>query len=149
MNIVRWDPFRELEDMSTRLSRLVGGAPERRSGETNGAFFADWAPAMDVQETDSEYLIKADLPDVKREDVKVEIDEGILTVEGERKQEKEEKGKKFHRIERAYGKFVRRMAVPTEVDTTRVAAEFKDGVLSVHLPKSPVSKPKAIDVKVS
>jgi HSP20 family protein len=148
MNLVRWDPFRELENMSTQLSRLVGATPARRAGENDGAFFADWAPAMDVQETDKEYLIKADLPDVKKEDVKVGIDDGILSVEGERKQEKEEKGKKFHRIERAYGKFVRRMAVPTDVDTTKVAAEFKDGVLNVHLPKTPEAKPRMVDVKV-
>ena len=115
----------------------------------DGAFFADWAPAMDVQETDKEYLIKADLPDVKKEDVKVGIEDGILSVEGERKQEKEEKGRKFHRIERAYGKFVRRMTVPTDVDATKVAAEFKDGVLNVHLPKSADAKPRMVDVKVA
>jgi HSP20 family protein len=148
MNMVRWDPFRELEDMSTRLSRLVGLAP-RMTTETDGAFFGDWAPAMDVQETDKEYLIKADLPEVRKEEVKVGIEDGILSVEGERKQEKEEKGKKFHRVERAYGKFVRRMTVPRDVDATKVAAEFKDGVLNVHLPKSAEAKPKMIDVKVA
>src|SRR5689334_20894915 len=124
MNMVRWDPFRELEDMSTRLSRLVGVAP-RATTETDGAFFADWAPPMDVQETDKEYLIKTDLPDVKKEEVKVGIEDGILSVEGERKQEKEEKGRKFHRVERSYGRFVRRLTVPTDVDATKVAAEFK------------------------
>ena len=148
MNMVRWDPFRELEDMSTRLSRMVGMPPPRVTPETDGGFFADWAPAMDVEETDKEYLIKTDLPAVKKEDVKVGIDDGILSVEGERKQEKEEKGRKFHRVERAYGKFVRRMSVPTDVDATKVAAEFKDGVLNVHLPKSATATPKMIDVKV-
>jgi HSP20 family protein len=148
MRMVRWDPFAELEDMSTRLSRLVGTAPARRLADEGGAVFADWAPAMDVQETEREYLIKADLPEVKKEDVKVAIDDGVLSMEGERKQEKEEKGKTFHRVERAYGKFVRRMAVPTDVDTGKIAAEFKDGVLNVHLPKSPAAKPKMIDVRV-
>jgi HSP20 family protein len=148
MNMVRWDPFRELEDMSTRLSRLVGFSP-RMTTETDGALFADWAPAMDVEETDKEYLIKADLPDVRREEVKVGIEDGILSVEGERKQEKEEKGRKFHRVERAYGRFVRRMSVPTDVDAAKVAAEFKDGVLKVHLPKSATAKPRMIDVKVA
>ena len=105
--------------------------------------------AIDVQETDAEYLVKADLPEVARNDVKVAIDDGVLTVEGERKQEKEEKGKKFHRVERTYGKFVRRMAVPADVDPIKVAAEFKDGVLNVHLPKSPTAKPRAIDVKIA
>jgi HSP20 family protein len=86
---------------------------------------------------------------VKKEDVKVEFEDGVLTVEGERRQEKEEKGKTFHKIERGYGKFVRRFALPTEVDATKVSAEFKEGVLNVHLPKSPNGKPKATVVKVA
>jgi HSP20 family protein len=94
-------------------------------------------------------LIKADLPEVKKEDVKVELHDGMLTVQGERRQEKEEKGKKFHKIERQYGRFVRRFALPAEVEADKVQAEFKDGVLSVHLPKSPKATPKAIEVKVS
>lgn len=94
-------------------------------------------------------MIKADLPDVKKEDVKVEFEDGLLTVEGERKQEKEEDGKKFHKIERAYGKFVRRFVLPTEVDAANLSAEFKDGVLNVHLPKTAIAKPKAITVKVA
>jgi HSP20 family protein len=148
MNIVRWDPLRELEDMSTRLSRFFS-QPRLRQLEDDGAFFADWAPAVDVQETDKEYLVKADLPDVRKEDVKVGIENGILTLEGERKQEKEEKNKKFHRVERVYGKFVRRLALPTEIDAPKVAAEFKDGVLNVRLPKTETAKPRAIDVKVA
>ena len=86
---------------------------------------------------------------MKREDVKVEFEDGVLTVEGERKQEKEEKGKKFHKIERAYGKFVRRFALPTEVDAAKLSAEFKEGVLNVHLPKSPNVKPKTVTVNVA
>jgi HSP20 family protein len=104
---------------------------------------------VDIQETDKEYVIKADLPEMKREDVKVELRDGALTIEGERKREKEEKDKKFHRIEREYGKFVRRFALPTEVDSTKVQAEFKEGVLNVHLPKTATAKPKAIEVKVA
>jgi HSP20 family protein len=148
MNIARWDPFRELEGIQARLSRMFGERPFR--GEPNDRLsFGDWAPAADIEETDQEYLIKADLPEVKREQVKVEFEDGVLTLEGERQQEKEEKGKRFHRIELDYGKFVRRFALPTEVDASRVSAEFKDGVLSVHLPKSPNGKPKAVTVKVS
>jgi HSP20 family protein len=134
--------------MSTRLNRLFGQPLGIRTGGENEAF-ADWAPAIDVQETDAEYLVKADLPAVKREDVKVTVEDGILAVEGERQQEKEEKGKKFHRIERSYGKFVRRLAVPSDVDQAKVAAEFKEGVLNVHLPKSAAAKPRTVDVKVS
>ncbi len=147
MNIVRFDPLKDWDDLSTRLTRLMGLGPRMTTGADN-TFFADWTPAVDVQETDNEYLIKADLPDVKREDVKVGIEEGVLSLEGERKQEKEEKGKKFHRVERVYGKFVRRMTVPTDVDTTKVAADFRDGVLNIHLVKSANAKPRMVDVKV-
>lgn len=148
MNIVRWDPFRELETIQARLNRVFGGGPIRGVNDDTLAF-GEWAPAVDVQESDTEYVVKADLPDVKKDDVKVEFEDGVLTVEGERKQEKEEKGKKFHKVERAYGRFVRRFALPTEVDATKLTAEFKDGVLNVHLPKSPNGKPKAITVKVA
>jgi HSP20 family protein len=148
MNIVRWDPFRELEGIQTQLNRMFGERPSRGVAGDDLSFAA-WAPAVDVQETDTEYVIKADLPEVKKEDVKVEFEDGVLTVEGERKQEKEEKGKKFHKIEREYGKFVRRFALPTEVDAGKLSAEFKEGVLNVHLPKSPNGKPKAISVKVA
>ena len=148
MELARWNPFRELEDMRGRLNRLFGEPSFPRIGE-NGMSFSGWSPAVDVQETDKEYLIKADLPDVKKEDVKVELLDGTLTIEGERQQEKEEKGKTFHKIEREYGKFLRRFAMPSEVDASKVQADFKNGVLNVHLPKSATAKPKAIDVKVS
>jgi HSP20 family protein len=94
-------------------------------------------------------LIKADLPEVKKDDVKVELADGSLTIQGERKQEKEEKGKRFHKVEREYGKFVRRFELPNEVDASKVQAEFKEGVLNVHLPKSATAKPKTIDIKVN
>ena len=149
MNIVRWDPIRELEDMSTRLGRFFNQPRLRRAATDDDAFFADWAPAVDVQETDNEYVVKADLPDVRKEDVKVAIEDGVLTLEGERKEEKEDKNKKFHRVERVYGRFVRRLALPMEVDPQKVAAEFKDGVLNVRLPKTATAKPRAIDVKVA
>ena len=145
MNLVRFDPFRELEDLSSRLGTYFGRAERRPDVEG----FSDWAPAVDVQETEGEYLIKADLPEVPKADVKVGVERGILTVEGERKQEKEEKGKKFHRVERTYGKFVRRLTVPSDVDEQKIAAEFKDGVLTVHLPKTPAAKPRSVDVKIA
>jgi HSP20 family protein len=148
MNIVKWNPFRELEDIQTRLNRVFHDAPVQRS-EADGLFFADWAPAVDIQETDKEYLIKAELPEVKKEDVKVEVLDGVLKIEGERNQEKEEKGKKFHKVERSYGRFVRQFALPTEVEATKVQAEYKDGVLNVHLPKTAAAKPQTVEVKVA
>ena len=147
MNIVRWDPFRELDGIQARLNRMFGDRPLRRF-EDDDVSFAQWAPAVDIQETDKEFVVKADLPEVKKEDVKVEFDDGVLTVEGERRMEKEETDKKFHRVERGYGKFVRRFALPNDVDGLKVSAEFKEGVLNVHLPKTTNGKGKAIAVKV-
>jgi HSP20 family protein len=148
MAIVRWDPMREFEDMQSRLNRLMSrwpNGPER----DDESLFAGWSPAVDVEESDKEYLIKADLPEVKKDDVKVMFEDGVLTIEGERKKEQEEKGKKFHKIEREYGKFVRRFGVPNEVDTAKVQAEFKDGVLNVHLPKTAKALPKAVEIKLA
>ncbi len=146
MNLVRFDPFRELEAMSSRLSRLFDRSIVR-SDEPDG--FATWVPAVDVEETDTEYRVKADLPEVAKSDVKVGIENGVLTIEGERKQEKEEKGKRYHRVERTYGRFIRRIAVPSDVAQGDVAADFKDGVLKVRLPKSPAATPRTIDVKIA
>jgi HSP20 family protein len=147
MKLVRIDPFREMEELSSRLNRFFT-QPFARVWSDNGEGMMEWAPAVDIAETDKEYLLKADLPEVKKEDVKVEILNGTLSVQGERKQEKEEKGRKFHRIERAFGHFERALAIPSDVDTAKVSAEFKDGVLEVHLPKTPQPAPKAVEVKV-
>ncbi len=148
MSIIRWSPFREFEDIQTRLDRLFNERTSRREGDET-LFRADWMPAVDVQETEQEFLIKADLPEVKKEDVKVTVHEGVMTIEGERKLEKEEKGKKFHRIEREYGRFVRKFTLPDGADEAKVAAEFKDGVLNVRVPKSAIARPKTVEVKVA
>jgi HSP20 family protein len=148
MTLVRWDPFRELEDMSERLNRVFSRPSLRNSGKEN-LTVADWMPTVDISETEGEYLIKAELPEVRKEDVKVIVENGVLTLQGERRQEKEEKGKRFHRVERSYGSFVRSFTLPESVDESSVKAEYKDGVLNLHLPKSEKVKPKAIDVKVA
>lgn len=148
MTLVRWDPFRELEDMSERLNRVFS-RPALRSNGKESMTVADWMPTVDISETDGEYLIKAELPEVKKEDVKVTVENGVLTLQGERRQEREEKGKKYHRVERSYGSFVRSFTLPESVDEGGVKAEYKDGVLNLHLPKSEKVKPKAIDVKVA
>lgn len=109
---------------------------------------AEWSPLVDISEDDKEYLIKAEIPDMKKEDVKISVQDDILSISGERKYEKEEKGKKYHRVERAYGSFMRSFAVPENADGSKVNAEYKEGVLTVHLPKSEKAKPKAIEVKV-
>ncbi|MCE7979261.1 MAG: Hsp20/alpha crystallin family protein [Nitrospira sp. NTP1] len=142
MAIVRWDPFRELEDTRPSAAQTAAQGKEVMT-------VADWAPTVDISETEAEYAIKAELPEVKKEDVKVTVEDGVLTLQGERKQEKEEKGKKYHRIERSYGRFVRSFTLPDSVDESKVKAEYTDGVLHLHLPKSEKAKPKQIDVKIA
>ena len=150
MNVItRWDPSKEMEELQNRLSNLFGRTPARLAeGKEESITVAEWAPLVDITEDDKEYIIKTELPEVKKEDVKVAVENGLLTIVGERKFEKEE-NKKYHRVERAYGKFVRSFIVPDAVDADKVSAEFKDGVLKVHLPKSEKTKPKQIEVKVA
>jgi HSP20 family protein len=108
----------------------------------------EWSPAVDIKETDGEYLVRAELPGITREDVKVSLDEGVLTIEGERRQEKVEKTEKTHRVERCYGTFCRSFSLPEYTDAAGIRAESKDGVLSVHVPKLTVEKRKALQIKV-
>ena len=146
----RWEPFKELEELNTRLSSLFGRAPVPSEGTGGESMtITEWAPLVDITEDEKEYLVKADLPEVKKEDVKVGVEDNVLTISGERKFEKEEKNKKYHRVERAYGSFMRSFTLPEETDAKKVSAEFKDGVLKVHLPKNGVAKPKGIEVKVT
>ena len=150
MNVVtRWDPSREMEELQNRLSNFFGRTPARLGdAKEESITVAEWAPLVDITEDEKEYIIKTELPEVKKEDVKVAVENGLLTIVGERKFEKEE-NKKYHRVERAYGRFVRSFIVPDPVDADKVSAEFKDGVLKVHLPKSEKTKPKQIEVKVA
>src|SRR5574337_194029 len=140
MTLVRWDPFRELEEVSDRLNRMFARPAAARTNGKETLIVADWTPSVDISETEGEYQIKAEIPDVKKEDVKVTLEDGVLTIQGERKQEKEEKGKKYHRIERSYGRFVRSFTLPDTVDEGKVRAEYADGVLHLHLPKSEKAK---------
>ena len=148
MALVRWNPIREMEELSGRLNKLFGIDLVPRGGE-EPLTAVDWTPSVDIVETEKEYLVKAELPQVNKEDVKVSVENGILTVQGERKQEKEEKGKKFHRVERSYGFFERSFTLPDNADETNISAEFKDGILNIHLAKSEKAKPKKIEVKPS
>jgi HSP20 family protein len=135
--------------MSDRLNRVFGRSLTGKSDGKETMTVADWTPSVDISETEGEYVIKAELPEVKKDDVKITLEEGVLSIQGERKHEKEEKGKKFHRIERAYGRFVRSFVVPDYVDEAKIKAEYQDGVLQLHLPKSEKAKPRAIEVKVA
>jgi HSP20 family protein len=146
--LTTWNPFRELDEVQNRLSTFFSGFPIRFP--TNGKAFKmpDWSPLVDITEDEHEYLFKADLPEMKKDDVKVTVENGILSISGERKTEKEEKKRKFHRLERFFGSFERTFTVPEDADTTKIMAEFRDGVLHVRLPKMATAKPKPIEVKV-
>jgi len=141
-----WDPFRELSEFQNRLGSFFGRSPARKGQESPN--FSQWSPAVDIIEDDKEFLIKAELPDIRKEDVHVTVDNGVLTISGERKWENEEKNKRYHRVERAYGSFTRSFSLPDGADPGKVRAECKDGILQIHVQKSETGKPKNIEVKV-
>lgn len=145
-----WDPFRELEEMQNRLSSFFGRRiPLLRGGDEGEEFTrTKWAPRVDIAEDEKEYVINAELPGVRKEDVKVTVESGVLSISGERKTEKEEKGKKYHRVEQTYGTFIRSFTLPEGSSGEKISAEFRDGILKVRLPKDEKAKAKAIEVKV-
>lgn len=145
MAITKYDPF-DFSEFPTGL-RLFQDAVNRLFSEPVAT--RPWAPPVDILETDNELVLKADVPDVNLKDVNIEIEHGTLTLRGERKFEQEDGSKGYHRIERSYGQFVRCFSLPDTVDTEKVKAEYKSGVLTVTLPKKEVAKPKTIKVEVS
>lgn len=145
-----WDPFKDLEQFENRLGTLFGRLPAKTNGEAQESITVpEWAPVVDITEDEKEFLVKAELPGLKKEEIKISVEDGVLTISGERKVEKEEKNKKYHRIERAYGRFERSFTLPDQAEAAKVNAEFNDGVLQVHLPKSPKAAPKAQEIKIS
>lgn len=147
--LTRWNPMKELEEMEKRLSTLFGRAPLKNGEREEAMTVAEWSPLVDISEDEKEYLIKAELPELKKEDIKVSVHEDVMTISGERKSEKEEKGKKYHRIERSYGSFMRSFTLPEDADATKVVAECKDGILRVRLPKTEKPKAKSVEIKVA
>ncbi len=140
----KWEPFRDMlslrADMDRLFSSLFGGGYEEREGL--------WAPVVDIEEDNDTILVKAEIPGMKKEDIKVSVQSNILTITGERKHESETKNKTFHRVERSYGKFSRMITLPTDVDSDKVKATYKDGILNITLPKPEAVKPKHIDVEI-
>jgi len=146
----RWSPMKELEEMEKRLSTIFGKTPSATSGEKKEAItVAEWSPLVDITEDEKEYVVKAEIPEMKKEDIKLNVHDDLLTITGERKYEKEEKGKKYHRVERAYGSFMRSFTLPEDAESSKVSAEYKDGLLKVHIPKSEKAKPKTTEVKIA
>lgn len=145
MALIKWEPLREIEDIFDRYSRAMG-MPILRSGDlmTNG----EWCPRVDISENDASFQVRAEIPGVHKEDVKVTLENGVLTLEGERRQEKEEKGLRFHRMERSYGNFIRSFTLPSEVDQAHLKAHFHDGLLEVEIPKTSEARSRCIQVPV-
>jgi HSP20 family protein len=142
--------LKNLENFQHNLDSLLRHSPlHLPSGPEQPVPAAEWSPLVDISEDDKEYLIKAELPEVRKEDVRVTAEEGTLSIMGERKFEKEEKGRKYHRVERAYGTFGRSFSLPDDASPEKVCAEFKDGVLTVHLVKDAKAKPQQVEVKIS
>jgi HSP20 family protein len=146
MSLIKWNPWREMEDFFNRYSPTTG-LPQISNQELMSS--GDWSPRVDIAETDKEFSIKAEIPDVNKEDVKVTVENGVLSITGERKQEKEEKGKKFHKIERYYGSFTRSFVLPSNVDDSNIKADYKDGVLRLKIPKTNKNKSNSIKVSVN
>jgi HSP20 family protein len=148
MTIVRWEPFRELNTLQSEMNRLFDSVFDtpRGSGSGSGGALRRWMPAMDLVETDEHFVLRADLPGLTEDDVKIEVEDSTLTVSGERKAEHEERGEGFHRLERAFGSFSRSLTLPKGVDAEAVTASFERGVLEVRVPKPEQRKPRRIEI---
>ncbi len=147
MKLVLWNPARELDRLENRLHRIFGelATPWDRKAEALEA----WEPAVDIFETEKEFVLKAELPEVDPKDVKATVEGNILTLTGERKREKEIKEENYHRTERFYGSFTRTFVLPDTVDREKIKATFKDGVMRLELPKREEVKPKEIEIKAA
>jgi HSP20 family protein len=146
MRVIKWEPFRDVDDV---FDRFVADSLRRwPRPPAEGRVASDWAPAADVSETEEEYLIKADLPAVRKEDVSLTVQDGVLTLSGERRQEKHAESEKLHRVERTYGSFARRFALPENVDEQGIRAESRDGVILIHIPKQKVEQPQPRQIEI-
>ena len=146
MAIVRWNPTRDLMQMREEMDRMFNQFFRRGDGEEATWGQGLWAPPVDIYETDDAFVLKAELPGFNKEDVSIEMQENRLIIRGERKRETEAKAEQYHRLERAYGRFERVFWLPTSVDSEKIQATFKDGVLELRLPKSEAAKPKRIAI---
>mgnify|MGYP006394427583 CR=1 FL=1 len=153
-NMIRWNPVSEFEDLIDRYNRYFGFTRPEHGSRADSADSrvalrrSDWAPVVDIRESDSAFLIEAELAGLRREDVKVSVHEGVLTIEGERNRQAESDEGKAHRIERVYGSFLRRFSLPENVDADSIQAKFRDGILSITLAKAEPVQPKAIEVSI-
>jgi HSP20 family protein len=145
MSVIRWEPFAGMDEMFNRFPNLFDRYARSVSGGEQGA---GWSPSVDISETEREYLIRASLPAVRKEDVRVTVDDGMLTLSGERRQQQEQKDEKFHKVESFYGSFSRSFSLPEGTDPGSIRAESKDGVLTIHVPKAKTEEKKPTTIKV-
>jgi len=149
MTLIRWEPFRELDDIFSRYNPFFGRLANTRQGTAEESDAPAWTPLANVSETETEYLIKAELPEVSKEDVKVTVDESVITISGDRRKEAEHKEEKVHRIESFYGSFSRSFRLPEDADITAIQAESRNGVLKVRVPKKPAPRARTVEVQVN
>ena len=161
--LTKWNPFRksaeietlrpstkfagvdEMEDLLRSMQRAFSMWPSRGA---EAVTFAEWSPSVDIGEDEKEFVLKAELPDISKQDIEVSVEDGTLSIRGERKVEKIEEGMTFHRMERAFGRFERTFTIPAEADKGKISSEYKGGVLTVHLPKNPASKRSAHRIEI-
>ncbi len=151
MALIKWEPLRDIEDMFERYSRSLGAPFVRPSDFTRSSELVangEWSPRVDISENEGAFLIKAEVPGVRKDDVQVTLENGVLTLQGERHQEHEEKGLRFHRVERSYGNFIRSFTLPNNVDAQQLKAHFHDGLLEVEIPKMPEAQSSSISIPV-
>jgi HSP20 family protein len=145
MAIIRWDPFRDIVTLREKMNRLFEDAVTAR-GEERDMISSTWTPSVDIYETEHEIVLTAEVPGIDEKDIDIKIENNTLSIQGERKFEKETKEENYHRIERSYGSFFRSFTIPHNIDQEKIAAEHESGVLRVVLPKKPESKPKKVKV---
>lgn len=149
MTLIRWTPFRELDDLFTRHNPLFGRLANTGSDTAAESDAASWTPLANISETETDYLIKAELPEVSKEEVKVTVDKDVITIRGERRKEAEHKDEKLHRVESVYGSFARSFRLPEDADIGAIQAESKNGVLKVRVPKKPAPQARTVEVQVN
>lgn len=145
MSLIRWEPFTGMDDA---FHRLLGPTARFALAENRPGARFEWAPSVDISETSNEFLIRAELPAVRKEDLQITFDDGMLTVSGERRQKVDDKNEKLHRVESLYGKFSRSFTLPESVDVAAIKAESKDGIVTIHVPKTKTGAKKPIEIKV-
>jgi len=142
----RWDPFHQLSSLRDEIDRLFE-SPFSALSEGLQPFMSGWSPALDLYEDKDNFLLKAELPGMKKDEIEIQLHDGVLTLSGERKEEKKSEGADIHRSERFVGRFQRTLTLPSQVDADKVKASYQDGILTVTLPKSEAAKPKQIQIK--